>query len=559
MTTLQALLDAMAAYATCHVAPQGLDVEVAEIAIHDFSWPQQPATGALVVGVGAGDDQQTHGLIRELGRAGAAGLVVKDVEVGNRLADEARRSGIALLSVPVTAQWSRVTSVLGSVLSEAELGVPSPDAVGPAGGSLFDMANFVADLIEAPVTLEDVHGRVVAFSKQVGEIDAMRTATILLGQMPAERMEWLRQRGVFRQVLRSGRPTYVEPDGPQRLGRTVIAVRAGQELLGTIWACVKQPLPEAKEQMLVDVTRLVAVQWLRHRLELDVGARQYARLVAGLVRGEGDAQKAAAELRLGEGAFRVLAVSFEVRSNALAEDLHARFHNLLRLHLSSQDRHAGVTTIAGTTVVVVPVTATNRLGADEVRRRLEPLISRVARDLDVRLRVGIGSHARSVADLPDAYATARRTLEAMRLSELSQDVAEFGDIWSTVLVTRLTELITDDPSLVEGPLFGLLRYDATHRTDYVDTLRAYLDSFGDTGLTARRLGVHPNSVRYRLAQVRRLSSIRLDNPHDRVALALQLEVLGRMHRAQTPGSGSAADHWANGGPADLASSPGSSA
>src|SRR5439155_1273263 len=109
MTTLQALLDAIAAYATCHVAPQGLDVEV-------------------------------------------------------------------------------------------------------AGGSLFDMANFVADLIEAPVTLEDVHGRVVAFSKQVGEIDAMRTATILLGQMPAERMEWLRQRGVFRQVLRSGRPTYVEPD-----------------------------------------------------------------------------------------------------------------------------------------------------------------------------------------------------------------------------------------------------------------------------------------------------------------------------------------------------------
>src|SRR5439155_13641209 len=202
---------------------------------------------------------------------------------------------------------------------------------------------------------------------------------------------------------------------------------------------------------------------------------------------------------------------------------------------------------------------TSRLGADEVRRRLEPLLSRVARDLDVRLRVGIGSHARSVADLPDAYATARRTLEAMRLSELSQDVAEFGDIWSTVLVTRLTELITDDPSLVEGPLFGLLRYDATHRTDYVDTLRAYLDSFGDTGLTARRLGVHPNSVRYRLAQVRRLSSIRLDNPHDRVALALQLEVLGRMHRAQTPGSGSAADHWANGGPADLASSPGSSA
>src|SRR5205809_2726498 len=49
------------------------------------------------------------------------------------------------------------------------------------------------------------------------------------------------------------------------LGRTVIAVRAGHELLGTIWACVKQPLPEAKEQMLVDVTRLVAVQWLRDR------------------------------------------------------------------------------------------------------------------------------------------------------------------------------------------------------------------------------------------------------------------------------------------------------
>ncbi len=78
----------------------------------------------------------------------------------------------------------------------------------------------------------------------------------------------------------------------------------------------------------------------------------------------------------------------------------------------------------------------------------------------------------------------------------------------------------------------LLRHDAHHGTQYAATLDAWLAAQGDVRTAARRLAVHPNTLRYRLARLSEVTPVRLDDPAQRLAMAVALAVAAR--RGQVP-------------------------
>lgn len=93
------------------------------------------------------------------------------------------------------------------------------------------------------------------------------------------------------------------------------------------------------------------------------------------------------------------------------------------------------------------------------------------------------------------------------------------------LLLRLREFVTDEQELRGGRLGVLLDYDAQHGTDYVETLHVYLDAFGDIAAAAAKLCIHANTLRYRLRKLQEIAEIQLDNPNERLALMLQLQLL----------------------------------
>ena len=70
------------------------------------------------------------------------------------------------------------------------------------------------------------------------------------------------------------------------------------------------------------------------------------------------------------------------------------------------------------------------------------------------------------------------------------------------------------------------------RERLVETLRAWLDEPGQVTRVAERLHVHPQTVRYRMGQLRDLFGARLDDPDARFELALALRATSS--RATTP-------------------------
>jgi hypothetical protein len=93
------------------------------------------------------------------------------------------------------------------------------------------------------------------------------------------------------------------------------------------------------------------------------------------------------------------------------------------------------------------------------------------------------------------------------------------------LLLARDEGLTED--LVRTRLAPLRELGPGPRRRLTETLRAWLDHAGEVRLVAEALHVHPQSVRYRVAQLRELFGPALDEPALRLELALAMRAAGR--------------------------------
>jgi DNA-binding PucR family transcriptional regulator len=87
---------------------------------------------------------------------------------------------------------------------------------------------------------------------------------------------------------------------------------------------------------------------------------------------------------------------------------------------------------------------------------------------------------------------------------------------------RLVSLDLDARAICRALLAPLLAEDATRGSDLLATLRAYYDCGQRVDLTADRLFLHRNSVRYRLDRIRLLLRTNIDDPQGIAGLMLAL-------------------------------------
>src|SRR5690606_37413964 len=136
---------------------------------------------------------------------------------------------------------------------------------------LFAFADTLASAIGSPVTIEDQMSRVLAYSRAQQSADPVRLETILGRRVPEATRRLLERKGVFAHLSASDEPLFVEPSPEHGLrGRMVVAVRAGRELLGSIWVECERPLSAEHRTVLSDGARAVALHLLRSRVGADL-------------------------------------------------------------------------------------------------------------------------------------------------------------------------------------------------------------------------------------------------------------------------------------------------
>lgn len=143
-----------------------------------------------------------------------------------------------------------------------------------------------------------------------------------------------------------------------------------------------------------------------------------------------------------------------------------------------------------------------------------------------RLRITIGTSsaiAKEVGDLTNALIDARQVCRLNALHE--PEPAAFAQSQPPPPPLCALLLAHDEQArlALEQALIGpLLAYDAKHGSDLLNTLDVFLTSSGQWTVSASQLGVHVNTLRYRLARVEQITGRDLNSMADRVDFYIAL-------------------------------------
>jgi hypothetical protein len=480
---------------------------VADVVIAESGVTTSIAAGDLVLGVATADVEDAVTLVSHSAEQKAAAVLLKPpLATKSAVRRAAKSADIALIEVQAATAWAQLVWLLRTVLDADD----SVDEGDPGSGDLFRLADVVASVIDAPVTIEDTNSRVLAYSARQDVTDPARVSTIMGRRIPDDVLARFRSRGVFRELSRGRQTVFVPAQRDGTLPRLIVPIRMGGELLGSMWAVVTGPVPEARAAAFADTAPVVALHLLRRRAHADTRRRASAELLRGLLEGKVGPRKAIAELELTEEPHRVVLVDIPGGDSTDGEGLRLA---LLERISQGIGRRPVATELGGLLYAVVPDGA-GPGSWSELRAALA----------DLRARVAAGSPV-EIAELTRSRAEAEETLGLLRAGLLDSDIGSYDGVW-TALVLHRAATAAGAAKLTElGPLELLRDYDVANRTEYLDTLYEWLRFPGDPRAAAKALGIHPNTFRYRIRRLLELVPLDLDDPDVRLALITQLVAL----------------------------------
>jgi hypothetical protein len=486
--------------------------DIGGVVIHDpLDQPVLPAH-ALVLGVGVDAPDQVAALLRRLGAARAAGLVLRaPVPLTAAVRAAADETGVAVIGLSRGAPWGHLGEMLRSLLAEGDVGTGEPESLGGLpSGDLFAVANAIAALLDAPITIEDRSSRVLAFSGRQDEADPARVETILGRQVPERVSRILQERGVFRELLRGDRPVIIDPvpdgHGGRSLPRVAIAVRAGDEVLGSIWAAVPGAFGPERVEALRDAAKLVALHLLRVRAGADVTRRLRSDLLSSALEGGAGAGEALGRLDLAGRPLLVLGVALDDReprdgdadgtAGAATTQDRQRLADAFAMHLSAVHPRAAAAALGTVTNRLLPAIGPTGKPETGALRTLQDFLDRVGDRLPAI--AAVGPVAPDLPGLAHSRSGVDRVLRVLREGRPGRRIGRLDELQGEALVLELRDLALARGDAPTGALARLLDYDRRHRSNLVETLRAWLDAFGDVVAAADALFVHQNTFRYRL-------------------------------------------------------------
>ncbi|MFJ7590010.1 PucR family transcriptional regulator [Streptomyces sp. NPDC097617] len=391
-------------------------------------------------------------------------------------------------------------------------------------GDYQDLVDEISALLGAPATLENRDFRLIAFGAHDSDDDAamdpVRTRSILTRQSTADVRSWFEGFGIARATGPVRIPA--APDAGVFRGRICLPVRYRGIVQGYVWLLDQEPgLPgpgPAALDAAMEVAQRIGVLLAE---EAKAGADLSREFLAVLTAGRGwqqDMAVSALRVALGPGGdgphAAVCVTPWPGEAPASVPGAAAVCVVPQRIGAGPGAEPAGEAALA----VLLRLRSTDALTpALAAVTRLLPRAADPAGGAATgpRVTAGVADPVRGLADLPAAWeqavAAARAAVAQPRLGPVAQ--------WSTIGPYRLLASLATDP--VDDPAARTLLTPA-HR-ELARTAEVFLDCAGQAGRAAAALGIHRQTLYYRLGRVEQLTGLDLNEGEDRLLLHMALK------------------------------------
>ena len=329
--------------------------------------------------------------------------------------------------------------------------------------------------------------------------------------------------GIAREVrISAGRP-------PRPLD--VVPVRAGSDMLGMLAVGLEQGVDaEGRLRALEHGSTVLALELAKERAAAEVERRLRGDLVEEVLAGGLETEEAERVARQAERLGhrlpqRAWVVVLEADDDKTEAALAARGQqDRLDGALSGlvRSRLPGTLTLvrSASAVFLVPddlasdLASVEKLGA-QILAAAAPVMKPGSAS------VGIGNLANGVAELARSHVEARQALRLTRRAGSRAHVASYRSLGAFRL---LLEVQSPDAlrRFVNELLGPLLEYAQNRDTPLLETLEALSAARWIRRAAARKLGIHINSMTYRVERIQTLTGLQLDDPETRVAISIAL-------------------------------------
>ncbi len=537
--------------ATLMAGEAGLDRAIEWVRIMET--PEiQPRPGDLLLTTGFPIKDDRAAQIRLVGRiadSGGAGLVIKPHPYLRKLApemlSEADRLNVPLFTVGAGVQLIDIMSpLLERIINAEHFRLRQSFEIHRRftelvldGKGVNEICRTLADLLESAVVIEDASFHLLAHAGGTG--DPHRKETILHQGTPQRVLFDPQIQRMLRELEAKRGPIKVPayPHVGMSRERLLAPILAANQVLGYISVLDNPPHNDELAFLALEQAALV--------LALSIAKERELAEVEGRVRGEflGDllfgtyGDEAAAQRRarhLGyplSGTHVVMLTDIDDfrgfnRARQISEDaiqaIKREFLRRVTAVVRATFPRALVQGRSDSVVALLPIGA--EPGDHQARvQALGIQVRQTIADWKPGFTVSVGFSAPTEA--PGGVAAAQREVTSV-MDSLARfkrwgEVVTVPELGLTGLLAAITdERLVDYARRLLGPL---VEHDRARNGSLVATLRAYLET-GEQQQAAKRLRVHPNTLRYRLDRIREISGVELDDAETRLNLAVALRV-----------------------------------
>lgn len=384
------------------------------------------------------------------------------------------------------------------------------------GRGIDALAGTLADILERSVLVEDASNRVLAATRR-GPIDAMRRGAEEAGRTPAESVAALAERGIYAELRATMRPLHLQPvpEIGMEMERVVAPIIVGGEVYGYIWIVSgNRPLTRLDERAIESAATVAALALLKERAVQETQQTLRGDFLAQLFGASSSGLRDSALTELGHR----LGYRFGARHQFLywhgpaASDvgwtyLAGRVEAWLK-----REGLWGLVAARDNGLAVMLESDEDGVGEEVAGKLLDNLHTP-----GQVLVIGVGRGATDDGRKRDAYAEARDAAEISLRLKPEAHVALYRTLGLLHWLDHLP-----DPVLAGNPYFDQLlaldKLDQRGHGELVATLEAYLDYGGALGQASEVLGVHRNTLLYRVDKIEQALGVDLKDALTRLNL-----------------------------------------
>jgi len=392
-----------------------------------------------------------------------------------------------------------------------------------AGGSedLFDVVDTMARLLGGSVVVEDVDFRVLAYSAVPGQPNDEGRRSAILNRRIAERwLHWLEESGIRERLVKSDELVRLDNPWATSLIRYIQPIRASDQLVGYLWLYFETELDADAPRTILEFAHLLGPELARRgpTLTENPGGHVLRQFLAGGL----SASHAASILGVDEHS-NIVVIAVDVDVEATKSDAVIIQSRAVRALALYTQMHLASSLVGTVDQQIYLLHASPRLKPD-VAAIMRAISKHLTRAVQKKVRAAAGGIHQGLAEAEISRNEADLTLRVLRTKNDWERDGLFASMRHDIVLNEIVDVLRARPILVRGLLDRLITHDRQYNTDYVTTLRVYINSFGDMREAAQSLNLHPNSLRYRVKRLTEIGGLDLDDPKLRLALQLLLEM-----------------------------------